>query len=173
MDDFRGYILSGDSSVFPTERQLERIVERYPWFATARAMLAWKGGKDDPLVRIALTGKPLPKLFLKNVAARQTDGTMEVIEQFLEGGEHRIVPDDSASEEDLAAQSTGIPDEELTEELAKIYLAQGHLELAAEIYGKLCLLYPKKSVYFAQIIADLEEQMAGAAVAKEPKRKYK
>jgi hypothetical protein len=60
----------------------------------------------------------------------------------------------------MAARSAEIPEEELTEELAKIYLAQGHWKLAGEVYDKLCLLYPKKSVYFAQIIAEIEKRIA-------------
>ena len=40
----------------------------------------------------------------------------------------------------------------VTEELAEIYLAQGLCDEAVGIYRKLSLLYPEKSVYFAEII---------------------
>ena len=39
-----------------------------------------------------------------------------------------------------------------TEALAKIYLEQGYPEQAKEIYSKLILRYPEKSIYFASLI---------------------
>ena len=53
-------------------------------------------------------------------------------------------------------ERTDIPapcaDDLLTEELAAIYLAQGLTGPAVEIYRRLSLLNPEKSVYFAEII---------------------
>jgi len=39
-----------------------------------------------------------------------------------------------------------------TEELASIYMDQGCFAEAVKIYGRLSLLYPEKSIYFAEII---------------------
>lgn len=45
-----------------------------------------------------------------------------------------------------------------TETLAEIYIEQGYTEQAAEIYSKLSLRYPEKSVYFAALIEKIKEQ---------------
>ena len=43
-----------------------------------------------------------------------------------------------------------------TESLAKVYLAQGYKDKAKEIYSKLSLRYPEKSVYFAALIEKID-----------------
>lgn len=43
-----------------------------------------------------------------------------------------------------------------TEELAKVYLEQGYPNKAKEIYSKLSLRIPEKSVYFASLIEKIE-----------------
>ena len=43
-----------------------------------------------------------------------------------------------------------------TETLAQIYAEQGYRDEAKQIYSKLILLYPEKSVYFASLIEKLE-----------------
>ena len=46
-----------------------------------------------------------------------------------------------------------------TEELAKVYLEQGYPDKAKEIYSKLSLRIPEKSVYFASLIEKIENQI--------------
>lgn len=48
--------------------------------------------------------------------------------------------------------------EQATETLAGIYAAQGYVKEAKQIYYKLSLRYPEKSVYFASLIEKLEEK---------------
>lgn len=43
-----------------------------------------------------------------------------------------------------------------TEELAKVYLEQGYPDKAKEIYSKLSLRIPEKSIYFASLIEKIE-----------------
>ncbi|GHV00036.1 hypothetical protein FACS1894159_05070 [Bacteroidia bacterium] len=187
MDDFKDYIVSGDSSLVPSDRQLDRLVERYPWFTTARIVRSWKRGTDDPVVNITLTGKPMPRLFLKQVAPATKGATVKIIDGFLSAGEPSESagnmtpapaaaaprpaprkekpasprPGPKAAEEDagpdLAARSSMVLSDDddrdsISEELAEIFLAQGFTRQALGIYRKLSLLYPEKSVYFAEII---------------------
>ena len=50
-------------------------------------------------------------------------------------------------------------DEVVTEELAEIYLAQGLRDKSVAIYRKLSLRNPEKSVYFAELIGKIENNI--------------
>ncbi|MCR4825215.1 MAG: hypothetical protein K5849_07675 [Bacteroidales bacterium] len=52
----------------------------------------------------------------------------------------------------------GEPDGFCTETLAKIYLEQGYPDEALDIYSKLILRYPEKSVYFAALIEKINKK---------------
>lgn len=96
--------------------------------------------------------------------------TVAVIDEFLEsrGEGERIVPPpamgssrDEPMQEDISAASVAEDSEIATETLAEIYLAQGLPERALEIYYKLSLKYPEKSVYFANLIAAVQAGYGG------------
>ena len=57
-----------------------------------------------------------------------------------------------AREEGYRFEASGDPADFCTETLAEIYLEQGYYEQAKDIYSKLSLRYPEKSVYFATLI---------------------
>jgi len=63
----------------------------------------------------------------------------------------------TSDREDLQFET---PSEDLdlcTETLAQIYAEQGYFDEAKQIYSKLILLYPEKSVYFASLIEKLDK----------------
>lgn len=88
---------------------------------------------------------------------RSSDLTLEVIDRFLAEEPKRMVPREGIPEGDISADSVEEDDDMISEELAEIYRTQGLTERAKAIYTKLSLLYPEKSVYFAEIIDRINE----------------
>lgn len=150
---------------------LRDAVVTWPWFMTARLLLATETGEADPLTELHCSVyprplQPLAKISLEEFGIGAVTPTTssptgdELIDKFLREGEHRIVPDDAISEADEAEQSGRfeLSDDFISEELASIYLAQGLNGQAKKIYKRLCLLNPEKSVYFAEIIEGIEHK---------------
>ena len=87
----------------------------------------------------------------------------DLIDDFLAGGNERIVLDLKSDAESLEAEVKDAPVENLlessffTETLANIYIKQGKYEKALEIIKRLCLEYPNKNRYFADQIRFLEK----------------
>lgn len=157
MNQFKEYI--GGGSPVDTA-QLEEILQRYPWFTTARIALARVSGEVDPLLKLYLFTHPTPKPFLENISTDDflRPSTEDIIDAFLVSGDHRIVPQEDAPDYGTEQETVTVADDAdfVTEELAEIYLNQGYRKQAKEIYERLSLLYPKKSVYFAEIIAKIQ-----------------
>ena len=140
-----------------TDDQLADILKRYPWFDTARLILQSRTAVEDPRLRLRLQVAGWPEILLvrpDTTAPSEAD----VIDRFLSREFHRIVPDPASfpAGEDLARESVREDPELISEELADIYARQGLSAKAKEIYARLSLLYPEKSVYFATIIARID-----------------
>ena len=152
---------------------LREITADYPWFTTAHVMLSMNTGEEDRLLQLHFSAYPRPvgKLDISldefglgaKVATKESLSGVEspqdyLIDRFLQKGEYRIVPDENATEDDAAEQSGNFDfsDDVVSEELAEIYLLQGLKEQAKEIYERLSLLNPEKSIYFAQIIVRID-----------------
>ena len=63
--------------------------------------------------------------------------------------------EDGFQEEVTPADAAGF----YTETLARIYMEQGYPEEALDIYSKLILRYPEKSVYFAALIEEINKKV--------------
>lgn len=85
---------------------------------------------------------------------------VSLIDNFLEGGmKRRIITAAEGKVEnvDISAKSLEESDDLITETLANIYIKQKHFSKALDIFERLRLKYPEKSVYFARRIKDLVE----------------
>ncbi|WP_088653396.1 hypothetical protein [Geofilum rhodophaeum] len=122
----------------------------------ARSFSDWlKVLKQQPVLqREATADAPLPEPVQKK---------RSLIDDFLEGGRkrRRLPSGPSATTEnvDISAASLQERDDLMTETLAGIYIKQGHFSKAMDIFDRLRLKYPEKSVYFARRIKALEEDI--------------
>lgn len=149
---------------------LREVVRRYPYFTLARygLLLALERGFDqglcDPkeleraraIASATLTFKPFPCMLDPMCDKGQGD----LIDEFLEKPEPWNAPQELSGQEqpeDISIESATLSEDAISETLAKIYAAQGLTQEASEIYYKLSLKYPEKSVYFAALIDSLSE----------------
>ena len=123
--------------------ELNALLVEYPWFAAAKALQERSEGK---VLRHAIDAEKI---------AEESEG--EIISRFLRKGEYRIVAGEGEVDDDVMTEAEIDEEDDLvSEELAEIYLAQGLKCEAIEIYRKLSLLNSEKSVYFAEKIANIE-----------------
>ncbi|MEP0369112.1 MAG: hypothetical protein ABJN36_00930 [Cyclobacteriaceae bacterium] len=84
-----------------------------------------------------------------------------IIDQFI-NSEPAMPParksDGTGSSEDLSKDSAELNPEVASEYLAEIYLEQGNKPRALQIYEKLIVKFPEKSVYFADVIEKLNKE---------------
>ena len=138
----KNYIAGG---VKPTAEELNELIEKYPWFEAARALV-----DDDKMQLLDAYDIDIEKL------AEESEG--ELINRFLRKNDYRIVAEEGDVESDIRTEAE-LDDEDdiVSEELAEIYLAQGMKNEAKEIYRKLSLLNSEKSIYFAEKIEKIEK----------------
>ncbi len=133
MNELNVYLSGRDEA--PSPKKLNKLIDRYPWFTTARRARVLLTGEPDPALILPLSFWPTlaPKPASEAIPAPQN-----AIDRFIEHGGYRITPSDSTSDASLDSQ-TDIDPEMVSAELAEIYLAQGLTEKADAIYRILSL----------------------------------
>lgn len=164
MEQFRQYIASGCKGDISSEI-LDEVVSRYGWFTAARVARACRSGQSDSLLALLSSERMIAMPELREVDVEKLlafESEQDLIEKFLKLDSYRIVADqgdESPSDNDIRTEAE-LDDEDdiVSEELAEVYLAQGLKSEAITIYRKLSLLNPKKSIYFAELIEQIEKQ---------------
>ena len=128
--------------------------------------LAAKTATAEPenVAEIELAAEPenVAENMPENVA-EAVDTTLSLIDDFIGSGDHhRIVIGEQTGEESMAHFGGEDDDDEefVSEELAEIYAKQGLFDEAIAIYRKLSLQNSQKSIYFAELIGQLNEKTA-------------
>ncbi len=138
--------------------ELKLLLERYPWYTTARSLRHSLSDEEDGWWRLVATdrGTSIPDLEIDSEAILHLSSA-DIIDRFLKEKELRIVAEEGEVESEIVTEADLEEEDDLvSEELAEVYLQQGLKEEALAIYRRLSLLIPEKSVYFAEIIQRLE-----------------
>ena len=145
-----------------SNEELIRAIERYPWWSGARMTLLRESGSaeaEDQIAMLHTTLRPLAAIATTDINIERLTHltTDDLIARFLKRDDYRIVAEDGAAE-DLAERNIEDDEDMVSEELAEIYLNQGFYDAAIDTYRKLSLLNSEKSIYFAGLIATLEDK---------------
>ncbi len=162
MENFRNYINGKADIESLTLTELTEMMALYPWFSTGRVVQAARTGKIDPYLALHLVNRPAPAILLHKFTPGEfaVKSEAEIINKFLEKGEHKIVAEAQGADTpvDMSQGDVQLDGEIVSENLAQIYLDQRLFDRAKEVYGKLSLLYPEKSAYFADLIEKIDHE---------------
>lgn len=142
-----------------SEEAFGQLYGAFPWYRPLQCEARRRGVGMHPSTSIVMPWRAegLVTDALYDAAALRYLSTDDVIDKFLQTEDLRIVAEAGEPEEEIRLDADLEEEDELvSEELAEIYLAQGLQKEAKSIYRKLSLLNPEKSVYFAELIAKLE-----------------
>ncbi len=151
----------------PDARELVRLRERYLWWSAIHMEASAVGvpTKESYMTASRLRSRRQPAdSLLKEIRPEEFERSemLGLIDAFIHSGDHhKIVVNESTTEESLATHSEiEMEDEEefVSEELAEIYAKQQLFDQAIAIYQKLSLQIPQKSIYFAELIEQLNAQ---------------
>ena len=141
---------------------IKEMVARYPWWSAGHIALArttTDGQSLTPATRLVVSLHPTALIPLRDIdVAKLTHlSTDDLIDRFLKREEYRIVAEEGAAD-DLATVKFDLEEDMVSEELAEIYANQGLYDEAIATYRQLSLLNSEKSIYFAGLIAEIEEK---------------
>lgn len=144
-----------------TENKFAALAEKYPWCAP---LCVAKEGESEEKKSLSLLMRSLgaTRAMRYHLTAEQISrpSTESIIDKFMEVGDYKVVAqEDTPDNLDWQTESAPSNEEEfVSEQLAEIYAQQGLFDQAKETYRKLSLLYPKKSIYFAELIEKLDKE---------------
>ena len=162
MSDLKTYFAAPGRAETPSAAEAGDLAVRFPWFLPGRILRETLTGESDPRVALTAPWRAESSLRMPDVDASALDrlSSDEIIDRFLKEENLRIVAQEGEPEEEVQIRPELEEDDEVvSEELAEIYLAQGLRDRAVAIYRKLSLLNPEKSVYFAELIGKIENNI--------------
>ena len=144
---------------------LQSLVDKYPWWSGARLNLLRNGGcpdmcgafDDNRLVAIFHPAATLPRQTV-DISRLTHLSDDDIIDRFLNHGDYRITAPEDGDIEDIVIAANDDDEDMVSEDLAEIYKNQGLYDEAIATYRKLSLLNSKKSIYFAGLISELEQE---------------
>lgn len=141
-----------------TVAELDELLESYPWATPLRVRRMQLLGEQDPRLNLMESDRLFPRSrIVVDREAILSLSSEDRINRFLKEKELRIVAEEGEVEEEITTEAMLDEEDDLvSEELAEVYLQQGLRREALEIYRRLSLLNPEKSVYFAEIIQRIE-----------------
>lgn len=163
-------------------KQLELVLERYPWFSYARGLLLGKlasidlNEAENELKKRSAYIQDRSKLhrefsdsITRTISSKDIDPDIRYISssnEYFSAQEvsqaSNILSSGLLCERSVEASETQQNAEFVTETLAKIYEDQEYYEQAMDIYSKLILLYPQKSAYFADCVEKLQQKRSNS-----------
>ena len=151
-----------DTVDLSSPERVRALVAQHGWFLPLRTLLRRMTGDKDPLLDMLAPWKWESSMDALRINTEELSyvSNEELIDRFLKEEDLRIVADedDGTTPNEVQVDPDLDEDEELvSEQLAEIYLAQGLNQKACDIYRKLSLLNPEKSVYFAKLIDKAEK----------------
>ena len=160
MEELKRYIAAEGNAPRPDTAQLDALLGRHEWFTVGRAVREHITGTPDRMLAAVSAGRRVSSLKRPEIdTALLCELTPDdIIDRFLSQDDLRIVADEEGEDKEVTTEAELAGDDDVvSEELAEIYAAQGLADKASEIYRKLSLLNPEKSVYFAELIDRLEK----------------
>ncbi len=138
-----------------TSEVVEGLMRSVRWTETVTKEEPSSEGAKDALQR--LLQRPHVEAQTVDIERLMLVTSDDIIDRFLRAEPHRIVAEEGEPEDEIVTVAElDDEDEFVSEELAEVYLKQGLKAEAKATYRKLSLLNPEKSVYFAEIISNID-----------------